>query len=246
MKLPLVSRDRYFVHSAFLTFQGEGLHAGKRAVFIRFSGCNVWNGVEKDRERDANRNSECALICDTEFKGQDPTKLGGVYTCAQLVALAIGLWGASSTESEPMVVFTGGEPTLQVDSELVRALRARNFYTAIETNGSNLVPKNISWVTISPKFPMELLQQSCDEVKLLSIFLDNPEYVEAARRLEATFRWVQPVDMTKKCLLQHPDADCAEAIRVANRHEMQKCLQFAMKTPGWRMGNQAHKFWGID
>jgi len=225
--LPLATR--YVVHSAFLTVQGEGLHAGKRAVFVRLSGCNVWTGLEQHRERDAAVHSACAAICDTEFKGTDPSKNGGVYTKEDLVDLAGRLWG--SYPGEAMVVFTGGEPTLQLDAELVTEFRLRNFYVAVETNGTGVVPSNVHWIAISPKFPMPIKPGRYDEVKLLSIFLSEGYYVNLATMIPATFHWVQPVD--------HRDED-------KNRLEMMKASQFVMNTPGWRLGLQAHKLWGVD
>ena len=230
MKLPLHTEKTFAVHSIFLTIQGEGFHAGRRAVFIRMSGCNVWNGVEKDRERDAAQHSQCAAICDTEFKGIDHTKGGDHFTGPQLVNVALATWGA--LPGEKFVVFTGGEPSLQVNNELVALFRARGFYTAMETNGTN-PPTNLHWTTLSPKFPMPYKDMQYDEVKLLSCFLSNGIYRSQAEMINATFRWIQPVD--------HDGQRGAKMTL-----EVLKCVAFVMSNPGWRMGAQSHKYWNIE
>lgn len=225
---------RYVVHSMFLTVQGEGLHAGRRAVFIRLSGCNVWTGREEDRKRDAENHSGCAAICDTQFRGVNPSKDGGRYTRETLVQMALALWGADP--SERFVVFTGGEPSLQLDAALVQEFRSRGFYTAVETNGSGPIPANIHWVTLSPKFPVPIQRRHYDEMKLLSIFLTNPTYRNWAAQISATFRWVQPTEVIRDDY----------GIEPKNTAEMKRALEFVMNTPGWRMGLQQHKTWAVE
>lgn len=218
---------KYSVHSAFLTIQGEGCHAGRRAVFCRLAGCNVWNGNPDDRQRDSLK-SECALICDTEFRKPDPTKGGGVFTARELSKAIAELW---DSEEQMFVVFTGGEPGLQITFELVDYLHLTyGAYVACETNGSIVLPENLDWVTCSPKPPMPLLQTKISELKLLSIY--DPRLYDTAAKWSNNpniVKWLQPVDFGD-----------------FTRDEMQKCLLHVFRDPTWRMGLQQHKIWGVE
>jgi len=142
----------YSVKEIFLTLQGEGARAGRRAVFVRFSGCNLWSGRERDRA------SAACSFCDTDFVG------GSRYALDQLVAEVAELWGAAPA---PYLVLTGGEPMLQVDAPLVDALKAAGFEVAIETNGTIAVEPAIDWICVSPKAGTEIVQRSGNELKLV-------------------------------------------------------------------------------
>lgn len=225
----LKSLRSYAIHSIFLTVQGEGLHSGRKAVFVRFSGCNVWNGLDIDRERDAANNSACARICDTEFKGLDLKHGGGMMDPETVAKRALEAWGHASDGCTPFVVLTGGEPSLQVDHQLVRSLKAVGFYVAIETNGSRELPGTLDWVTLSPKLPMPVVPRRYDELKLLSIFLNDVDRVWA---IDATFRYVQPTDLDG---LHGP----------LSQAERAKCLDFVRNNPSWRIGAQNHKLWCV-
>lgn len=142
----------YAVKEIFLTLQGEGAQAGRRAVFCRFAGCNLWTGREQDRSK------AICQFCDTDFVGTDGT-LGGKYADAQALARTIGeSWGEGA--GDRYVVLTGGEPMLQVDDALIDALHAEGFTIAIESNGTLTVPRSIDWICISPKAGSELIQTS--------------------------------------------------------------------------------------
>ena len=152
----------YMVHSIFPTIQGEGVHAGTPAIFVRLSGCNVWSGLAKDRER-ASARGVCALWCDTEFRGT--TYSGGSITLPDLLAQLL-----TYTLERPglrLVVLTGGEPGLQVDRALVLGLQGAGYRVHVETNGSRELPQEIDWITLSPKPPMPVLVQKVDEVKCI-------------------------------------------------------------------------------
>ncbi len=142
----------YAVKEIFLTLQGEGARAGRRAVFVRFSGCNLWSGRERDRADAA------CTFCDTDFVG------GRRYTLDQLVAEVRALWGAAPA---PYVVLTGGEPMLQVDAPLTAALHAEGFEIAVETNGTLPVEPGIDWICVSPKAGTKVVQRSGHELKLV-------------------------------------------------------------------------------
>ena len=118
----------YAVKEMFVTLQGEGVQAGRRAVFLRFAGCNLWTGREQDRA------TAICQFCDTDFVGTDGEN-GARYADAAAVAdKAAELWGEDSTEA--FVVCTGGEPLLQLDAPLIDALHAAGFEIAVESNGT--------------------------------------------------------------------------------------------------------------
>lgn len=195
----------YRVKEIFRTIQGEGFHAGTPAVFVRFAGCNVWSGHTKDRLRDSAK-SACAMWCDTDFVG------GEVMSAAKIVATVNGL-GAG------IVVFTGGEPSLQMDGLLVSTLLARGRVVHVETNGSRKLPF-CNWRTLSPKPPLEVVRQQYDEVKVVYPAYDPLPWEDFAIR-----RYVQPQD-------GYPGA-------------LQACIDFVLANPGWRLSLQTHKLIGL-
>jgi 7-carboxy-7-deazaguanine synthase (Cx14CxxC type) len=149
-------RSSYAVKEIFSTLQGEGVWAGRPAVFCRFAGCNLWSGLEQDRA------GAVCQFCDTDFVGADAGKFGG----AEALADAIGAcWPAGMAHR--FVVLTGGEPLLQVDEALLEALHARAFAIAVETNGTQAAPEGLDWVCVSPKAGAELILRRGDELKLV-------------------------------------------------------------------------------
>lgn len=207
----------YAVKEIFLTLQGEGAQAGRRAVFCRFAGCNLWTGREQDRAKAVCR------FCDTDFVGTDGT-LGGKYSGAQALTAAIAeSWGAG--DEDRYVVLTGGEPMLQVDAALIDALHAHGFTIAIETNGTFAVPRSIDWICVSPKAGSELVQTSGDELKL--VWPQPGSDVARLATLDFTHRLVQPLD----------DPDAA--------NNVQRCIDLVMADPRWRLSLQAHKSLGL-
>ena len=148
----------YAVKEIFLTLQGEGVHSGRRAVFLRFAGCNLWTGREEDRA-----NAVCQF-CDTDFVGMDGEN-GGRYEADELAANVARLWGEA--RDHRYVVLTGGEPMLQVDDAIIDALHAQGFTIAIESNGTIAAHPGIDWVCISPKAGSDVIQHSGNELKLV-------------------------------------------------------------------------------
>lgn len=228
----------YAVHSVFWTVQGEGLYAGTPALFVRFSGCNVWDGDEAHRERDTARGA-CARFCDTKFKGVDPAQHGGHYTSTDLANLAVKLIPEPKPgmQNRVHVVFTGGEPALQVDNVLVERFRQLypSFFFEMETNGSVSIDK--SWagenmhVTISPKPPMQVRTENlavAKAVKLLyPVFASEVDDCEHLYPNAVLF--VQPVDGPLTGSIPNEGA----------------CVNFVKKNPGWRLSTQIHKYLGI-
>lgn len=207
----------YAVKEIFLTLQGEGAQAGRRAVFCRFAGCNLWTGREQDRAK------AICQFCDTDFVGTDGT-LGGKYADAAALAGVIAeSWGEGAADR--YVVLTGGEPMLQVDAPLIDALHARGFTIAIETNGTYAVPRSIDWICVSPKAGSELVQKSGDELKL--VWPQPGSDVEALVALDFTHRLIQPLD----------DPNAADNVRA--------CIDVVMSDPRWRLSLQTHKSLGL-
>lgn len=209
----------YAVKEVFLTLQGEGVHAGRRAVFLRFAGCNLWSGREKDRS------SAICQFCDTDFVGMDGEN-GGRYDAAALAALVARLWGEGTAHR--YIVLTGGEPMLQVDNAIIDALHAQDFTIAIESNGTLPVHNGIDWVCISPKAGSEIVQHRGDELKLV--------WPQPGSDTVAMEQWA-----FDHFLIQPMDSHDA-ARNAINR---QAAIDFVQANPKWRLSLQNHKALGL-
>lgn len=207
----------YSVKELFYTLQGEGAQAGRAAVFCRFAGCNLWSGREIDRAK------AVCKFCDTEFIGTDGIG-GGKFTSADALADAIDRTWAG-VAGRKYVVVTGGEPLLQLDSDLVAAIKANGFEIAVETNGTLAAPLGIDWICVSPKAGAELVQRSGQELKLVFPQLENTP--EAFQDLEFQHLFLQPMD--------GPDRDRNTQLAVA----------YCLGNPRWRVSLQTHKLMGI-
>ncbi|MES2271111.1 MAG: 7-carboxy-7-deazaguanine synthase [Pseudomonadota bacterium] len=207
----------YAVKEMFLTLQGEGMQAGRRAVFLRFAGCNLWSGREVDRA------SAICRFCDTDFVGTDGAGGGKFADADAIVAAVSGFWGQG--EAGRYIVLTGGEPMLQVDDSLVDALHVAGFEIAIETNGTLPVHPGIDWVCVSPKAGSEVVQKSGNELKLI--------WPQAGSDYETIEGWtfdhwlIQPLD----------DPDAVRNVEAA--------IAFVMERPQWRLSLQTHKALGL-
>jgi 7-carboxy-7-deazaguanine synthase (Cx14CxxC type) len=215
----------YTVKELFPTLQGEGFHAGRAAVFCRFAGCNLWSGREEDRA------TAICQFCDTDFVGIDGDGGGKFETALQLVEAIETAWRSTSAGPQRRyVVFTGGEPLLQLDEQLITALHQKGFEVAIETNGTIKVPKGIDWVCVSPKAGSELIVFQADELKLvipqathnnLSALMDRFE------KMDYRNRFLQPMD--------GPNL----------RGNIESAVRLCQKYPLWRLSLQTHKLIGI-
>ena len=207
----------YAVKELFLTLQGEGVNAGRRAVFVRFAGCNLWSGREQDRA------TAVCRFCDTDFVGVDGDGGGRFADAGALVAAVAAAWGDGATDR--FVVLTGGEPMLQIDDPLVDALHAAGFRIAMESNGTLPAHPGIDWVCISPKAGSVVVQRAGDELKVVW-----PQAGTDLGVLEAwgfAHRLIQPLD--------DPNAD-------ANRAA---CVALVLERPQWRLSLQTHKLLGL-
>lgn len=207
----------YAVKEIFLTLQGEGMQAGRRAVFLRFAGCNLWSGREADRAA-----AECTF-CDTDFVGTDGEN-GGRYRDAEgLAARVASLWGEG--EGRKLVVVTGGEPMLQLDAPLIEALHRHAFQVAVESNGTLPAPAGIDWLCVSPKAGTDIVQRAGDELKLV---WPQPGVDPAAfESWDFDHFLIQPKDC----------ADRAAAL--------EESIAYVMAHPAWSLSLQTHKLLGL-
>jgi 7-carboxy-7-deazaguanine synthase (Cx14CxxC type) len=208
----------YAVKELFYTLQGEGANTGKPAVFCRFAGCNLWSGLEADRA------DAVCQFCDTDFVGTDGDGGGKFKTAGALAATIAKAWTGNGG-AEKFVVFTGGEPLLQLDAALIDAVHAQGFRIAIETNGTLDVPEGIDWVCVSPKANAELVVKAGDELKL--VYPQSKGEPERYKDLQFKHRFLQPMD----------NAQQSENTKAA--------IQYCMAHPEWRLSVQTHKFLGI-
>jgi len=206
----------YKIKEIFYTLQGEGFHAGQPAVFVRFSGCNLWSGREEDRKK------AICQFCDTEFVGIDGQN-GGSYSTSELIQKIKEFW---PDDSQIFIVCTGGEPLLQLDQELVDAFRQNNIYISIETNGTKLAPKGIDWICVSPKANTELVLTQGDELKL--VFPQKGIRPKDLEQLKFKHFFLQPMD--------------GHWIK-ANTHES---ILYCLANPKWKVSVQLHKVLGIE
>jgi 7-carboxy-7-deazaguanine synthase (Cx14CxxC type) len=207
----------YAVKEIFYTLQGEGVHAGRPAVFCRFSGCNLWSGRELDRA------AAVCTFCDTDFVGIGPD--GGRFRTGDELAAAVASRWRGGIGGAPYVVCTGGEPLLQLDAEAVEAFHCAGFEVAIETNGTLPAPGGIDWTCVSPKARAELALTRGDELKLVYPQADAPPH--AFESLDFRYFSLQPMD--------GPDRDA----------NTRAALQYCLDHPRWRLSLQMHKVVGV-
>lgn len=207
----------YAVKECFLTVQGEGGQAGRVAVFLRFAGCNLWNGLERDRP------GAICDFCDTDFVGTDGDG-GGKFVAAEAVADHVAARWIGG-QGDRLVVCTGGEPLLQLDAALIDALHARGFAVAVETNGTVAAPDGLDWICVSPKADAPVVQTRGHELKL--VFPQPKAMPERFEGLEFDRFWLQPMD--------GPDQAANTAAAVA----------YCLKHPRWRLSVQTHKYIGV-
>ncbi len=209
----------YSVKEAYVTLQGEGAQTGRAAVFLRFAGCNLWNGLERDRA------SAICNFCDTDFVGTDGPGGGKFDSPAALANHVRALWDTDRAGGKPYVICTGGEPLLQLDNPAIAALHKVGFEVGVETNGTIAAPLGLDWICVSPKADADLKQTSGDELKLI--------YPQATARptqftgLDFRHFFLQPMDSED------------QAVNIA------AATEYCLKNPQWRLSLQTHKLIGI-
>ncbi len=207
---------KYAVKEIFYTLQGEGAHTGRPAVFLRFSGCNLWSGREEDRHK------AICQFCDTDFWGTDGQN-GGKYSDIELAEIIDDLWPENT--SYKYVVCTGGEPLLQLDENLIQALHQRGFEIAVETNGTIEVPQGVDWICVSPKANTDILVKKGNEIKI--VFPQKGIDPKDFENLDFSHFYLQPMDTEEQ------------------EDNTLKTIIYCKENPKWRISVQTHKVLGI-
>lgn len=205
------------VKEIYFTLQGEGFYTGRPSVFLRFSGCNLWSGLEKDRKR------AICNWCDTDFIGNDGMN-GGRYSNNQIIKIIKKLWPEDET-STPFIVFTGGEPLLQLKSGLIKLIHSIGFEIGLETNGTILAPSGINWVCVSPKADSNFILKKGNELKVVfpQKGIDPLDFND----LEFEHFYIQPMDGKNQ------------------KNNIKESKKFIKKNPQWKLSLQTHKLLGI-
>ncbi|WP_250656138.1 7-carboxy-7-deazaguanine synthase [Alkalimarinus coralli] len=226
--------NTYRVKEMFYSLQGEGAQSGRAAVFCRFSKCNLWNGREQDRAK------AVCNFCDTDFVGTDGQN-GGTFDSPQSLAVAIDdIWMSGQPEKQshykakPYVIFTGGEPLLQLNERLIDEMHQLGFEVGVETNGTLPAPKGIDWLCVSPKADAAVVIDHCDEVKL--VYPQPLAPPEKFTDLDARFYFLSP--MADPLVIAGQDEKKATNMRLAT--------EYCLAHPQWRLTLQMHKILGID
>ena len=206
----------YAIKEIYKTIQGEGAQAGRAAVFVRFSGCNLWSGREKHRE------TAVCNFCDTDFVGTNGVN-GGNYSATQIAKIILEIWGSSSNK---LIVFTGGEPMLQLDETLIKICQENGFETAIETNGTIPIDFHIDWICVSPKEGSKLIIKNGNELKV--VFPQAGQNLNYFLNLDFDHLFLQPMDGHEK------------------KDNTAKTIQYCLENPHWKLSIQQHKLLGID
>ena len=208
---------KYSVKEIYYTLQGEGYHTGRPAVFIRFSGCNLWTGHEKDRS------GAICNWCDTDFVGTNGIN-GGKFSAEEITNIINSLWNVN-VQTEPYVVCTGGEPLLQIDESLIKAIHKAGFEIGLETNGTMIPPDGIDWICVSPKANADLVLKNGNELKVVYPQCGmNPRMHE---KLKFDHFYIQPMD------------------GIDQKNNIKRSEKFVLDHPKWKLSLQTHKILGI-
>lgn len=208
---------KYSVKEIYYTLQGEGYHTGRPAVFIRFSGCNLWTGHEKDRS------GAICNWCDTDFVGTNGIN-GGKFSAEEITNIINSLW-KGNVQTEPYVICTGGEPLLQMDESLIKAIHKAGFEIGLETNGTMIPPDGIDWICVSPKANADLVLKNGNELKVVYPQCGmNPRMHE---KLKFDHFYIQPMD------------------GVDQKINIKRSEKFVLDHPKWKLSLQTHKILGI-
>ncbi len=210
----------YSVKELYATLQGEGANTGRRAVFCRFAGCNLWSGREADRAT-----AQCRF-CDTDFVGTDGPGGGAFGSAGDLAAAARNLWPEEGEGGDaPFIVCTGGEPLLQLDVPLIDAFHAAGFTVAVETNGTLMPPPGLDWICVSPKAGTSLALTAGDELKL--VYPQDGAPPESFAGLAFDHFFLQPMDGPER------------------ERNTRAAIDYCLAHPSWRLSLQTHKYLGL-
>ncbi|MGI9238891.1 MAG: 7-carboxy-7-deazaguanine synthase [Woeseiaceae bacterium] len=212
----------YSVKEIYYTLQGEGAQTGRPAVFLRFTGCNLWSGREMHRAESVCR------FCDTDFVGTDGPG-GGKFESAKALATAVRqAWPADSDRNLPYVVCTGGEPLLQLDTLAIDALHNAGFEVGVESNGTLEAPTGIDWLCISPKGRADVVQRTGNELKLVFPQVEQEAQPAMFSDLRFDHYFLQPLDSPER------------------ESNTRKAIEYCLSNPRWKLSLQTHKIIGIE
>jgi len=206
----------YKIKEIHLTWQGEGYHTGRRAVFVRFTGCNLWSGREEDRHK------AICQFCDTDFVGTDGHD-GGHYSAKTLTDHILNLW--DNPDECPYAVFTGGEPLLQLDEALIAELKRKDIIIALESNGTLPAPEGIDWICMSPKANTTIVQDHGQELKI--VFPQEGIDPKDFNNMKFEHRFLQPMDGN------------------FTEQNTEACRAYIQENRQWQLSVQTHKILGI-
>ena len=212
----------YSVKEMYFTLQGEGAQTGRAAVFLRFSGCNLWSGREQHRE------SAVCKFCDTEFVGTDGPGGGKFENAKDLLAAVSNVWPDNAPAKRKYIVCTGGEPLLQLDDAALDAFHSEDFEVGVETNGTISAPRGVDWLCVSPKANATLVQRTGSELKLVYPQAESEAQPEQFLDLDFEHFFLQPCD----------DENRESNTRAA--------IEYCLQNPQWKLSLQTHKIVGID
>lgn len=212
----------YSVKEMYFTLQGEGAQTGRAAVFLRFSGCNLWSGREQHRE------SAVCKFCDTEFVGTDGPGGGKFENAKDLLAAVSNVWPDNAPAKRKYIVCTGGEPLLQLDDAALDAFHSEDFEVGVETNGTISAPRGVDWLCVSPKANATLVQRTGSELKLVYPQSESEAQPEQFSDLDFEHFFLQPCD----------DENRESNTRAA--------IEYCLQNPQWKLSLQTHKIVGID
>ena len=211
----------YRIKEAFYSLQGEGFHAGRPAIFCRFTNCNLWTGREKDRLK-----AECQF-CDTDFIGTNGQNGGKFFNADSLAEHLLKLW--PDLKIKPFFVLTGGEPLLQVDQNLIDTFHNFNIEIAIETNGTLKAPNNIDWICVSPKANAPIILDAGHELKL--VFPQAEVMPETVSHLDFEHFYIQAMDTEDE---------------ERSKQNLKRAVNYCLENPQWKLSLQTHKILDID
>ncbi len=216
----------YQIKEIFFSLQGEGAQAGRPSIFCRFTGCNLWSGREQDRAQ-----ASCDF-CDTDFVGTDGQNGGKFSSADQLSRRLLTFWPVTS--EPPYIVFTGGEPLLQLDTKLIAACKSAGMIVAVETNGTLVPPNGIDWLCLSPKGKSRPVIEQCDELKL--VYPQADAMPDDFAHITAKFRFLSAKN----------DPSDPNLIQSTGQLHLKQAINYCLTNPQWRLTMQSHKLWGID
>ncbi len=216
----------YHVKEMFYSLQGEGAQTGRPAIFVRFSGCNLWSGKAEHRA------TAICTFCDTDFVGTNGLNGAKFKTAAALATAVTKLW-PENTDVKPYVICTGGEPALQLDAALIDAFHQAQFEIAIETNGTLPLPEGIDWICVSPKGKGQVVVTQCDELKL--VYRQADCLPESLNHIQATYRYLSPMNPFESHIIIPTDVSGTQA-----------AVAYCLKHPQWRLTLQSHKIINIS